>query len=522
MISEIEHYPKFNLGSSKPSGVYSTEVLNYLILEVQELYQQDEIPWVIGYSGGKDSTAVLQLVWMAIGKLPEKNRHKQIFVISTDTLVENPIVSMWVSKSLEKMAEQAKREGLPISSHKLTPDIKQTFWVNLIGRGYPAPRPRFRWCTDRLKISPSTEFIKSKVSKYKQAIIVLGTRKSESVARGNLMRKLDAKIDTARFRPHVTMENSKVYSPIEDWTNDDVWTFLTQKPNPWGYDNGALQSLYQGASPDGECPLVIDTSTPSCGDSRLGCWVCTMVSKDKSMEAMITNDEEKDWMLPLLELRNALDPQGKPDKDKELREPRRMHGNIHILNGSAIPGPYTKTARENWLRQVLRAQIHVRKNGPPEVKDIDLISVGEMDEIRNIWLHEKHEIEDSLPRVYEEVTGEKYTGRKVDAYVQTQKFVAENLSKVCDQHTLHYKLVSNLLSTEEQLKHKKRRTDIFEKIQDNFEKFAHETEEAAFAWELSKKNEIDEIENSLTKGKVDSPETSSSDSPISQLGLEGT
>ena len=65
--------------------------------------------------------------------------------------------------------------------------------------------------------------------------------------------------------------------------------------------------MYQGASPDGECPLVVDASTPSCGDSRFGCWVCTLVDKDKSMSAMIQNDEEKEWMLPLLELRNDLD-----------------------------------------------------------------------------------------------------------------------------------------------------------------------------------------------------------------------
>lgn len=470
------------------------ESINDLKKEIQTLYQQDEIPWVVGYSGGKDSTAVLQLVWIAIRELPEEKRHKTIFVISTDTLVENPIVSMWVSKSLDKMAEVAKEEGLPFSVHKLTPDIKQTFWVNLVGRGYPAPRPRFRWCTDRLKISPSTEFIKSTVSKYKQAIIVLGTRKSESVARGNLMRKLDAKIDTARFRPHVTMENSMVYSPIEDWSNDDVWTFLTQVKNPWGYNNNDLLTMYQGASADGECPLVIDTSTPSCGDSRLGCWVCTMVSEDRSMTAMIRNDEEKDWMLPLLELRNELDPQKNPEKDKALREPRRMHGNIHILNGKPIPGPYTRSARENWLRKVLEAQIHIRENAPLEVKDLELISIAELKEIRSMWVYEKHEFDDTLPEIYEKVTGEDYPDGEEDSRNWNQKKVSNLLKELTGENSLHYKTVNNLLSLQEQQKHRKRRSDLYRGIDDTFEKYGHDTEEDAFQWELRKKEDLDELE----------------------------
>ena len=120
--------------------------------EVAALYTSDEIPWVIGYSGGKDSTAALQLVWLALAQLPPEQRQKPVFVISTDTLVENPIVALWVSKSLEKMGAEAEKQGLPLSSHRLTPEPANTFWVNLIGRGYPAPRPNFGWCTERLKI----------------------------------------------------------------------------------------------------------------------------------------------------------------------------------------------------------------------------------------------------------------------------------------------------------------------------------------------------------------------------------
>ena len=190
-----------------------------------------------------------------------------------------------------------------------------------------------------------------------------------------------------------------------------------QFQNPWGYDNKDLLGMYQGASPDGECPLVVDTSTPSCGDSRFrlfGCWVCTLVDQDKSMQAMIRNDEEKEWMLPLLELRNRLDPPKTPEGDRALRDFRRMNGAVQLFHDRPIPGPYTQEARESWLRQVIEAQRHVRASGPEIVRDIDLITVEELEAIRRIWVVEKHEIEDALPRIYEKAAGEPYPGRHLD------------------------------------------------------------------------------------------------------------
>ena len=233
-----------------------------LMGEVVELYLTDDIPWVIGYSGGKDSTATLQLVWRALEQVPAEQRTKPVYVISTDTFVENPIVALWVSNSLEKMEAEAAQQGLPLTANRLTPAPENTFWVNLIGRGYPAPRPKFRWCTERLKINPSTQFISSVVQKHGEAILVLGTRKAESAARAKVMERFEEKRVRERLSPNGSLPNSFVYTPIENWTNDDVWMFLMQVPNPWGYNNKDLLTMYQGATAGGECPLVVDTSTP--------------------------------------------------------------------------------------------------------------------------------------------------------------------------------------------------------------------------------------------------------------------
>src|SRR6516162_3524600 len=143
--------------------------IDALLAEVRALYLADGFPWVVGYSGGKDSTATLQLVWIALAGLDPAQRTKPVHVISTDTLVENPIVSAWVDKSLATMREAAARLGLPVQPHRLTPNVEDTFWVNLIGKGYPAPRPKFRWCTERMKIKPSDEFISTVVKQNGEA-----------------------------------------------------------------------------------------------------------------------------------------------------------------------------------------------------------------------------------------------------------------------------------------------------------------------------------------------------------------
>ena len=435
--------------------------LERLQREIQQLYLADAIPWVVGYSGGKDSTATLQLVWRALAALAPEQLIKTVHVISTDTLVENPVVAAWVTRSLEVMDRRAADDRLPFRPHRLTPKVEDTFWVNLIGKGYPAPRPKFRWCTERLKIKPSNAFIRRVVRKHGEAILVLGTRKAESSGRAHRMTQLEDRRARDRLSPNASLPNSLVYSPIEDWTNDDVRLFLMQTPNPWGFSNKDLLTMYQGASPDGECPLVVDASTPSCGDSRFGCWVCTLVDKDKSMSAMIQNDEEKEWMLPLLELRNDLDLRD----DKPLRDFRRMNGRVQLFHDEPIPGPYTQEAREQWLRRLLEAQVWIRSQKRPEVRGIELITLDELEEIRRIWVVDKHEFEDRLPAIYSEVIGEPYPGAPMDEHLPLTARDLEILQEITGGDRLHFELVRELLDVERRHRAMSRRAGLFSSLE---------------------------------------------------------
>ncbi len=478
---------KSSRGSSAFADAGLKETIRLLKEEVAQLYLSDSIPWVLGYSGGKDSSASLQLVWTAIGELPEEQRTKPVHVITTDTLVENPVVAAWVGRSLETMRAAAAEQGLPIHPRLLKPELADTFWVNLIGKGYPAPRNRFRWCTERLKIKPSNAFIRDVVKANGEALVVLGTRKAESAKRAGVMNRLAENRTRDLLRPNTTLPNCLVYSPIEDWSNDDVWTYLMQVKNPWGHNNKDLLTMYQGASADGDCPLVVDSTTPTCGSSRFGCWVCTLVDEDKSMSAMIRNDEEKEWMLPLLKLRNELDVR----EDRHLRDFRRLHGGVSLYEDRNVPGPYTQEAREEWLHKLLNAQETARRHGPSEFKGIELISLPELCEIRRIWVVEKHEVEDNLPLIYQEVTGEPFPGPPIDTNSPFGSEEMRLLRDLCDGDRLQFELLRELLDVERRFQTMARRVGLYEALEGAFQRSFYSGEDDALDRARRRKEAMD-------------------------------
>lgn len=451
-----------------------------LLITIQNLYLADDIPWMIGYSGGKDSTAAVQLVWMAIEKLPLKKRKKTIHIMNTDTLVESPVVSKWVEKSLENMRIEADSKGLPFVPERLTPDYNNTFWVNLIGRGYPFPRMKYRWCTDRLKIKPVNDFIKSKIAEHGEIILVLGTRKQESSRRNRTMTNLEKKRVRELLSPNPTLANELVFSPMENWSDDDVWAFLMQYKNPWNYSNMDLLTMYRGATADNECPLMIDKSAPSCGKSRFGCWVCTMVEKDKSMEAMIANDQEKEWMTPLLEFRNEF---GNEDGDRERRIFRRKNGSLQGNYGKLFHGPYKKEVREHWLKRLLMIQKEINENGPEEFSSLELIRIPELQAIRRIWVNDNHEFDDSVPRIYKEVFGKEFEDPQ---WIHNDNF-GENewktLESVCNElypdEELVFEMMYSLIDVENRASSINQRKNIINDIEGVISKTFYKNEDDA-------------------------------------------
>jgi len=444
----------------KTSSVFDKKGLTNLHREIQEVYLSDNRPWVIGYSGGKDSTTALQLVWYALSEIPEEKRTKPVFVISSDTLVETPVIVDYITTTLDRINKTASKKKMPFKAFKLTPRIIDSFWVNLIGRGYPAPSSQFRWCTERLKIRTADKFILESVTKYGEVVMILGVRKGESATRDQVMNLY--KIEGSKLSHHSKFPQSYVYTPIQEFSVDDVWTYLLQKPSPWGNNNRDLLALYKNAQ-DGECPLVVDTQTASCGNSRFGCWVCTVVQKDRSMEALIESGE--DWMEPLLDFRNELAETQIPEKKHIYRDHRRMNGKIKWMEKEdgrkIIYGPYKFEYSKELLRKLLTAQMNVRKNGPNP--NFTLIQPEELHEIRHIWMTQKSDWDDSVAKIYQEVTGETLDWTK-DDLGSFSKAEQELLQKICDAKKLPLRLVTKLMDVEQQMQGMTKRSSIYNRI----------------------------------------------------------
>lgn len=430
--------------------------------EIRQVYLADQRPWVIGFSGGKDSTATLQLVWYALLGLKQSERRKHVYVISGDTLVETPVIIDYLTQGLNSINETAEQKGLSFSAHKVMPTVEESFWVNLIGKGYPAPTSRFRWCTARMKISPANRFILERVAEHGEVVLVLGVRHQESATRSQLMSL--RRIKNSLLSRHSTLPNAFVYTPISDYSVDDVWTYLLQVPNPWGRDNNDLLALYRNSSA-GECPLVVDTTTPSCGSSRFGCWVCTVVTKDKAMEAMVDSGEE--WLEPLLEVRDFLAETHDPKRKIEVRQHVRRNGlTMRKQYGDPadplVRGPYTLEFCQEVLRRLLRAE-HTSRALAPAGQEVALINESELLEIRRIWRYERHDWQDSLPRIFEEETDETLDipeDDQADLNGDDEALLAELTVK----HDLPLGLVKGLIGAERDLQGLQRRARIMDQL----------------------------------------------------------
>ncbi|WKZ76245.1 MAG: DNA phosphorothioation system sulfurtransferase DndC [Vicingaceae bacterium] len=402
--------------------------IQHLENEIIDQYLYDEHPsrpWIIGFSGGKDSTMLLQIVWNALKRIEPILLTRQIYVVCNDTLVENPRIVKFINKTLKRIQKEANLNDFPIIVHQTMPNLENTFWVKLIGLGYPAPNKFYRWCTERLKIDPTTRFIKETTSMNEEAIILLGTRSAESSNRAASIKKHEVK--GQRLRKHL-LPNVFVYAPIKDVTTNEVWQYLNQVPPPWGGTHKELVTLYRNANA-GDCPLVIDDTTPSCGNSRFGCWTCTVVNKDKSMEGLIDNGEE--WMQPLADIRNFLiETRDNPEK---YRQRERRDGSIH----ERFWGPYTFETRVEILKRILKAQKLIEAS-----EGIELITHQEMVLIQYYWFRDcffKTKVSQVYNRIFK---------TQIDMSKQEEKYKQESdlLKKSCKQEPKDVELIQDLLA----------------------------------------------------------------------------
>lgn len=305
--------------------------------------------WIINFSGGKDSTAtVIVALETALENL---TKVKRIDVIYADTMVEIPTIHQYALDFLKRLKQLDRLDPLPLYTHVAQPVVEQRFWARLLGKGYPPPHQKFRWCTKRLKIEPVKHKLKDVLRPNRTAIIT-GVRFNESKDRDKRLTQACSRggeCGAGLWFKYSSRLQAGYLAPIIDWGSCDVWTFLQLIAPDLGYSTIQLEDIYNGH------------------ETRFGCWMCTVVKQDKAMLKTIARPE---WahLKPMADFRNYV-----------WQSTRRR--NTRVMRPDDRPGKLRRHVRKKLLRKLRKIE---------NTLGVELISEEEIKAIKNLWQEENH------------------------------------------------------------------------------------------------------------------------------------
>ena len=226
--------------------------------------------------------------------------------------------------------------------------------------------------------------------------------------------------------------------------------------SPWGSDNAELFKIYSDASADDyECPTVVTNNEhKSCGQSRFGCWVCTVVKEDKSMTALINNGLT--WLSPLLKFRNQL------AQERNIIENRlsTRRNKTEAINGM---GSYTPIYRADVLRRLLETQKEVQILKP----HIELITNQELIAIQVIWYRDllfTNKVSDIYNNIFKNQLDMKQQEEKNEKELQL-------LQNACDNNKNDFELIQELLMLQKNKSLLNRKRGLKDDIENRIEEF---------------------------------------------------
>jgi DNA sulfur modification protein DndC len=318
-------------------------------------YLGASVPWYVAYSGGKDSSAVLKLLFIALADLPTKNT--PITVVYVDTGVHIPPARALALSSLRAYQAECGGHGIPLSVAVVRPKLRDGYLVKVLGRGYPPPTNKFRWCTRRLLTDPVNRFFRD--SDIGCGLLLLGVRRGESASRERTIAHYSS--SDHEYLRQDREHGLPIYAPIVDYSTEEVWSSLLDNPIPRSIDGDTLLALYghdSGQSASGQ------GSSPSDVRGRFGCWTCTVVRRDRVMGRLVSNGYPA--LLPLLKYRDWL---------AAMRDMPQYRCQVR-RNGAAGPGPLTLHARRVALNKLLAAQ---------QQAGVQLLTADEARLIERLW-----------------------------------------------------------------------------------------------------------------------------------------
>ena len=360
---------------------------------LEHYYLNDDRPFCVAYSGGKDSSVILYLTVKMLEKLQLENikLKKRVLVINSNTLAELPPVLDHLQNSLEQIQSYSNQNNLPVEVQEVIPELKNTLNVQLLGVGMPPPSNSLRWCTDKLKVFPIDKKIKE-IFPDGRFISIIGTRRDESFSRDARIEK--ASVKGTNLKLNDRYKNASNLMPIELWSTKDVWEYLFKQKNDL-LDIDFLWKLYSDASNKdaSECTFVgaggkhIEDGKLGCGVSRFGCWQCYMVrDKDKSLDGLMQSGYEnidlykeyRDWYWKISQLgwEKTRDVYSHRHQGQEFYN---KGGEENPKFGMTMPKGMTLKIRKEAFRRTLKLQSQLNE---------EIITNDEIIEIQKRWILE--------------------------------------------------------------------------------------------------------------------------------------
>lgn len=328
-------------------------------------------PCVVAWSSGKDSSCCMNLLLnAAINVMQEGYTCPPLAVSHSDTSVENPVVRALADGELAKIKQFADTHGIPLDIRIGKPTLAACFTTRVVGgRALPPFPGTNRDCSSSWKVLPAERNIRLFTADHKRGpkepgvVTIIGTRSTESAARAI---NTAARKETAHEVWYSAKGEARL-SPILDWSTDDVWTYIGECAaglHPSYSDFGDVMDFYRDAGAS-SCVVVADmkaaASSKACG-ARGGCWTCTAVSADKSVENMLEQNPGKyPYLLPLLRVRDFMaDTQYDWSRRNFIGRTIGPDGTIKVQADQ-----YSPAMCEELLRYTLAAQSEANRLGAP-------------------------------------------------------------------------------------------------------------------------------------------------------------
>lgn len=328
--------------------------------------------WALAYSGGKDSTAALTVVLrlLATGRVP---RPESLTVLYADTRMELPPLHVAAMQTLEVVRAKGH------TARVVLPPLDERFFVYMFGRGVPPPSNTFRWCTDKIKVSPMLATLRGlREATGEKLLMLTGVRLGESAVRDRRIilscSRDGAECGQGWFQESTPAAVADTLAPLLHWRTCLVWDWLMLPPYASADGFAACREVARVYDQDAE-------GSANEVSARTGCVGCNLASQDFSLQRVLRRPEWA-YLAPLRRLKPLYAElkrrQHRLQKVGELRKDGSPGANQGRL------GPLTFERRLWGLEQVLEIQREVHAGRPPGHPEYSLIDAEEEDRIREL------------------------------------------------------------------------------------------------------------------------------------------